>query len=137
MKTAWLISLIILVSMTASACQAISPSGESEEYPGPGVTYPASSQQFPAYPAAENSSSSAPAVLYPDASDGDYMEWYQVTALITNGEVEKVVQTHDLQIYITLKDGRTLVSVQPEIDDVIKFIKKCGDACKDIRIATE
>ena len=134
MKTAFLITLIVLISITASACQAISSVGEPEEYPGPGGAYPAS---LPQYPAAESQPEPGSAVLYPDASDGDYMEWYQVTAMITNGEVEKVVQTHDLQIYITLKDGRTFVSFQPAIDDVIKFIKECGDACKDIRVATE
>jgi len=54
-----------------------------------------------------------------------------------NGEVERVVQTHALKVTLLLKDGRALVSVEPEIDGVLEVIKLCGEKCVDIVVATE
>jgi len=57
--------------------------------------------------------------------------------MIMNGEVERVVQTHALKVTLLLKDGRALVSVEPEIDGVLEVIKLCGEKCVDIVVATE
>ena len=48
-----------------------------------------------------------------------------------------VMQTHALKVYLTLKDGRTLLSIEPAIDEVMKVIQSCGDPCKNILVATE
>ena len=77
------------------------------------------------------------AVLYPGVLDGAEVYWNQAVAMLQNGEVEKVMQTHDLKVYLTLKDGRTLLSYEPQIDEVMKAIQACGDPCKDILVATE
>jgi len=76
-------------------------------------------------------------MLYPDLKDGDSLEWYQAVGVIFMGQVTKVLQAHSLDVFITLKDGRTLVTVEPQIDDVLKVIEQCGEICKDILIATE
>jgi hypothetical protein len=76
-------------------------------------------------------------VLYPGVQDGTEVYWVQAVSMILNGEVTQVMQTHDLKVYLTLKDGRTLFSLEPEIDTVIQVIRSCGDPCKAIMIATE
>jgi len=75
--------------------------------------------------------------LYPGVLDGTEVNWGQALAMIMNGEVTQVMQTHDLEVYLTLKDGRTLRSIEPQIDEVMKVIQSCGDPCKNIMIATE
>ena len=57
--------------------------------------------------------------------------------IIMSGEVESVVQTHDLEVTLVLKDGRRLFTDEPEIDEIIKVIGLCGDICESIRVATE
>jgi hypothetical protein len=57
--------------------------------------------------------------------------------MILNGEVTQVMQTHELKVYLTLKDGRTLLAFEPQIDEVMKVIQSCGDPCSKILIATE
>jgi len=56
---------------------------------------------------------------------------------IGSGLVTKVMQTHDMKVYVTLEDGRTFVTVEPAIDDIIRLIEECGELCQDIKIATE
>lgn len=75
--------------------------------------------------------------LYPNAQDGTEVMWVQAVAMIMNGEVTQVMQTHELKVYLTLKDGRTLLSIEPEIDEVMRVIEICDEPCKDILIATE
>jgi hypothetical protein len=75
--------------------------------------------------------------VYPDLNDGAEVAWPQVQGIIFSGQVAKVGQTHDLNVYLTLKDGRTFKTVEPAIDDVLKLIQACGDLCKEIRVATQ
>jgi hypothetical protein len=51
--------------------------------------------------------------------------------------VAQVVQTHNLQVTLDLKDGRSLVTREPNIDDVFKIIDGCGQPCANISVATE
>lgn len=69
--------------------------------------------------------------------DGDEILWQEAELIIMNGDVESVVQTHDLDVTLVLKDGRRLYTEEPEIDEVIKVIGLCGDLCANIRVATE
>jgi hypothetical protein len=69
--------------------------------------------------------------------DGDEIMWLEAEMVIMSGEVESVVQTHDLKVTLLLNDGRRLFTEEPEIDEVIKVIGLCGDPCANIRVATE
>jgi len=105
-----------------------------EAYPAPG------SVELLAYPTGENPSQlleKAGAMLYPELKDGDTIEWYQVQGAVYSGMVKEIVQTHDLKVYLTFVDGRTLVSTAPAIDDVQKIINDCGVVCQGIKFATE
>jgi len=147
MKYLKFLFLVLSVVLLLVACQdiglggslAITPAPESpDSYPAPAL--PASPSEFSSYPPSNISSYPVPvvpSVLYPDAKDGDEVSWDQAIGLIYNDEVTQVTQTHDLKVFLTLKDGRTLVTLQPVIDEVIKVIEKCGEKCKNIRIASE
>jgi hypothetical protein len=106
-------------------------------------------QQELAYPAPESAPTAQepypapdrPAVssgpLYPDSEDGEEVTWEMAQAMILNGEVKQVIQAHSLQVTLMLKDGRTLITTEPAIDDIFEVIELCGNPCQDITIATE
>ena len=142
--------VLLLMALLSIACQlsgllgstTSTPISEStESYPAPELpAYPVEAYPYPPsdiYPYPVPEIPVVPSILYPDAKDGDEVSWEHAISMILNGEVTQVSQTHDLKVFLTLKDGRTLVTTQPVIDEVIKVIDKCGDKCRDIRIATE
>lgn len=108
---------------TATQAPAVDNSGEPTVVADPNQTYPGPLNQGSG--------------LYPWFVSGAEIPWNQAVAMIINGEVSQVTQTHDLRVSLTVKDGRTLVSLEPSIDEVMRVIQTCGDACKEIRIATE
>lgn len=135
----WLI-LISMVIFFITSCGVL----KSEQ------TYPASGQVpsggavsgeevYPpaAVPPSGMTGAPNPGVLYPNLKDGDEIYWSQAVAMILNGEVAKVMQTHSLQVTIVLKDGRSFITYEPAIDEVIRVIESCGEKCADILIATE
>jgi hypothetical protein len=146
-----LLTMTLIVTINLSACQLFNQGGVSTEspaentsptaevpavpYPYPLVTVPGPSAPYPYPPVQEVQSQGT--LLYPELQDGDSIEWYQASGSILSGYVTKVVQTHDKGVFITLTDGRTLKTVEPEIDDVIKLIQSCGDFCKNIVTSTE
>ncbi len=142
MKWFRLFGVISIFAVTAMACQIFGKSvpTAATEAPGPGgEEYPVAYPEIP-YPdptALAALQSPQEGIPYPDLKDGDTIEWYSTTELILGGLVTKVVQSHDLTVYVTLKDGRTFKTFEPAIDDVIKVIEACGDKCKDIEVATE
>lgn len=157
-----LVCLIILALMS-TACQFIAPAAPTPtaaatDTPAAAATIPAANaypEPYPllptydpylppalldpyAYPAqASPLIPGAANMLYPGVLDGTEVNWVQAVSMILNGEVTQVMQTHDLEVYLTLKDGRTLHSIEPQIDDVMKVIQSCGDPCKNILVATE
>ncbi len=63
--------------------------------------------------------------------------WEMAADLIRNGLVTSVFQTHALDVTLELKDGRSLHTIESQIDDVFKVIDQCGDICQDITMITE
>jgi hypothetical protein len=106
-------------------------------YPEPGntVTTPGAVSAYPSPVTQSPALKTAP--VYPDLKDGAEVAWSQVKDIFFSGQVVKISQTHDLNVYITLNDGRTFKTVEPAIDDVLKLVQTCGDLCKDIKVATE
>lgn len=68
---------------------------------------------------------------------GDTIAWEDVDELLMGGEVEMVMQTHNLDVTFTLDDGTVLETKEPKIDDIFKEIEKCGELCDDIILMTE
>jgi hypothetical protein len=106
-------------------------------YPEAGATLPAAAAQM-AYPSpvAQPLTAQSEPVL-PELKDGAEVQWSQVKDIVFSGQVVNIGQTHDLNVTITLKDGRMFKTVEPAIDDILKLVQACGDLCKDIKVATE
>lgn len=153
MRLARLFSFVLIFSAILAGCQALSNQNNSGQtpaestalssntgaYPQPTTVATVEAESIP-YPPQETQ----PLVVepetgsvYPELSDGDEVDWSKAVSIILSGQVSQVVQTHDLKVYITLKDGRTVVSTEPVIDELFQLIEYCGEPCSDIRVATE
>ncbi len=127
MRNQWvLITLFLVIAIFSAACQTSSPTPTQPAYPA----YPGFNPGL--YPEA-----AAGGGLYPGYADGATITWEHAVAMVQNGEVASVMQNHQLMVILTLKDGRTLTTTEPAIDEIINIIRSCGDPCKDITIATE
>jgi len=141
MKLARILFIVVFVSAILAGCQtAVTPNPyqatlpAATEAPAENEAYP---QPAPAETVESGSDTSQAANIYPELNDGDEVDWNKAVGIILSGQVKQVSQTHDLKVYLTLKDGRTIVSVEPVIDELMGIIDYCGDPCKDITIATE
>jgi len=151
MKSLRLLLTIVLISIIGTGCGLLnSPVGPTEtavatlEPTPPGGAYPAPYPVLPTgaipYPSSQTELGSGQAqgvLIYPGMNDGDTIDWDLVSGLVYAGYVSKIVQTHDLKVYLTLKDGRTFLTAEPAIDEIIKMIEACGETCEDVRLATE
>lgn len=68
---------------------------------------------------------------------GSSVSWSEALAILNSGEVDGVAQTHDLEVELFLKDGTTITTKEPVIDDIFKEVTKCGNVCEGITLATE
>ena len=65
------------------------------------------------------------------------VEWSEAERAIRNGQVKQATQTHARQVILRLKDGQTITTTEPALDDVFAIIRQCGERCADILIASE
>ena len=65
------------------------------------------------------------------------VSWQTAQEMILRGQVTRVSQSHSLEVLLTLRDGRVVRSVEPQIDDVLRVIRQCGPACAGVAVATE
>jgi hypothetical protein len=158
MNSNWRSLLLILILVALSACSSPAPTaepsptaGQSPEYPPPEQIYPAPFEAYPfpwhdAYPSSEQEVPvqgfqypyPLPGSLpYPSPLDPEEVPFDQAAAMVMNGEVAQVLQTHDLNVILTLMDGRRFITTQPEIDEILKLIDECGEPCEEIVIITE
>lgn len=73
----------------------------------------------------------------PVAQTPQEVSWERALALIYGGQVATVAQTPHLRVYLTLKDGSRLVTLEPEIDAVYHALLACGVACDGAQMAYE
>ncbi len=66
-----------------------------------------------------------------------FISWPQAVVLIQQCNVSGVMQTHGLDVYLTLKDGRRLRAVEPVIDTVFDIVDRSQVMCGSITLATE
>jgi hypothetical protein len=74
---------------------------------------------------------------FPALDNTPLIEWEEALDWLYAGQVTRVIQTHSLDVYLTLEDGRNLRTVEPYIDAIFEEIAACGAPCSDIVIATE
>ena len=65
------------------------------------------------------------------------VSWEVAVRILRSGQVVAVMQGHNLIVSLTLKDGTSIMTIEPSIDLIGQEIFICGDPCKDIRYATE
>lgn len=73
-----------------------------------------------------------PPTPYPDEVD-----WETAVEILNNGEVEMIIQSHNLDVTLTMKDGSDIQTVEPSIDAIFAEIEKCGEPCSEILQVTE
>ncbi len=65
------------------------------------------------------------------------VDWATAVQILNTGKVEMVMQAHSLDITLTMKDGSSIHTVEPQIDAIFDEIDKCGKPCGQIALATE
>lgn|GEM_PF-1289581 len=65
------------------------------------------------------------------------VSWEEALSLLNSGNVKMVGQAHSLEVTFTLKDGSIVHTMEPKIDVIFDEVKKCGETCKGIPLATE
>lgn len=64
-----------------------------------------------------------------------FVSWEKARQLIESCSISMVMQTHSLDVRLTLRDSREVVTVSPVIDDVFPIVQAAG--CPDVGVATE
>jgi hypothetical protein len=67
----------------------------------------------------------------------DQVDWPTAVSLLHTGQVDMVVQLHNLTVTLTMKDGQQVKTVEPTIDAIFDEIQICGAPCSNITLATE
>jgi len=65
------------------------------------------------------------------------VSWEVAVRILRSGKVVGVMQSHNLIVSLTLRDGTSIMTVETSIDVIGQEIFLCGDPCKDIRYGTE
>jgi hypothetical protein len=63
--------------------------------------------------------------------------WQEAVSLIEQCEVEKTMQTHDLAVTLTLKNGNKVRTVEPTIDEIYSVYETVSGKCGKILMGTE
>jgi hypothetical protein len=66
-----------------------------------------------------------------------FISWEQARNFITSCDIKTLMQTHSLDVYLTMKDDTVLRAVEPVIDAVFKVANDARATCGDIPLATE
>ncbi len=64
------------------------------------------------------------------------ISWDDAVTVITEGDVDYVYQTHDLNVRINMEDGTKYLTTEPDIDEAWRVIKATGRD-EEIRFMTQ
>ncbi len=57
--------------------------------------------------------------------------------ILNQWEIEEVFQSHSLNVVLKYKNWAEISTKEPNIDNIFDEVRKCGNMCKDIILATE
>lgn len=57
--------------------------------------------------------------------------------ILNQWEIKEVFQSHSLDVILKNKNWVEISTKEPNIDDIFDEVKKCGDICKNMVLATE
>jgi hypothetical protein len=63
--------------------------------------------------------------------------WNQAIEILNSGQVESIMQSHNLEISFVLEGGCRIWTIEPRIDDIFEEVRKCGELCAMIPLGTE
>jgi len=63
--------------------------------------------------------------------------WDQAIEILNSGEAVSIEQLHSLEVSFVLENGCSIRTIEPRIDDIFEEVRKCGDLCATIPLATE
>ncbi len=131
----WIMTGLLLI-LALAACQPAVPSPEPSEAPAEtqAVSPTESTESYPG-PLEQNAVAAQPNTLYPEAASGSEVSWPQAYGMLMNGEVSQVMQPNAEKFTLLLKDGRSLVAIQPAPGDVLAAIESCGATCTTIEVS--
>jgi len=144
MKIKWIIVISLIAVFALSACQSTETAGTQDQGPDEGISADqpvdetsSQEQEEIAYPGPvvedTTSSDAYPDPLYPEVTDGGEVQWDQATAMLKNGEVRTLtLQSETMRVTMALKDGRLLVVVVVNSDQVHSTLASCGEVCKTV-----
>jgi hypothetical protein len=69
--------------------------------------------------------------------DIPHVSWAELERLILGGQAVMVAETHSNWAIVTLRDGRSIASKEPERGAVFRIVSRCGQPCAGIGIAIE
>jgi hypothetical protein len=72
-----------------------------------------------------------------EPTDIPHVSWAELEALILSGKAAMVAETHSNWAIVTLRDGRSVTSREPERGAVFRIVERCGSRCAGIGIAIE
>ena len=67
----------------------------------------------------------------------DEVNWDTAIEILNAGQVTEVVQSHNLDVTLTLDDGSQIKTVEPSLDEIFREIELCGHVCREILLITE
>jgi len=78
-------------------------------------------------------------ILIPKSNNNttQIVDWDEAIIILNSGEVKSVMQTHNLDVTLTLKNGTTIHTKETRIDMIFDEIDKCGNSCDNLIMATE
>jgi len=72
-----------------------------------------------------------------EPTDLPHVSWSELESLILDGKAVMVAETHSNWAIVTLRNGQTVTSKEPERGAVFHVLARCGAPCAGIGIAIE
>lgn len=63
------------------------------------------------------------------------VSWDEAVTILNSGQVNSIGQGHNLNVGISLKDGTSITTKEPSIDEIFRELEKC-QVCKGQDILT-
>lgn len=76
-------------------------------------------------------------IILPENPGDVFVAWPEAVRIIENCGAKMIIQTHQLDVYVTLADGNKLRAVEPVIDEVFRITNSAMEKCGSFPIATE
>jgi hypothetical protein len=142
MKFRLIITLSLLALIVLTACTSPTPAVTTEQPAGESQNSPTEAPPAEAYPQTAQQAvavTEAPQVapgqaLYPEPQSGDSVTWSQAVAMLNNAEVNQIMKSATLELTLSLKDGRSLLTNEPGDGELQIVLDKCGDVCAGIEV---